>query len=63
MKAIVLEKRNLKLRDIPKPLPTDNEALVMVDGDFPLDRAEEVFALARRPGVMKVLITPHNNKA
>ena len=30
MKALVLEKKELKLRDIPKPLPTNNKALVKV---------------------------------
>lgn len=32
--------------------------LDMVDGDFPLERAAEAFALARKPGIIKVLITP-----
>jgi len=30
----------------------------LVDGDFPLDRAREAFALAQKPGTIKVLITP-----
>ena len=30
----------------------------MVDGDFPLEKAEQAFTMAREPGVMKVLITP-----
>jgi threonine dehydrogenase-like Zn-dependent dehydrogenase len=30
----------------------------LVDGDFPLDRAKEAFALAQKPGTIKVLITP-----
>lgn len=32
--------------------------LDMVDDDFPLNRAVEAFALARKPGSLKVLITP-----
>lgn len=34
------------------------DAKKMVDGDFPLDRAIEAFALAQKPETMKVLITP-----
>lgn len=30
----------------------------MVDGDFPLERSVEAFTFAKKPGVMKVLITP-----
>lgn len=30
----------------------------MIDGDFPLVRVMQAFALARKPGVLKVLITP-----
>jgi len=30
----------------------------MVDGDFPLGKAKEAFAFAKKPGVVKVLITP-----
>ncbi|MFQ6038877.1 MAG: alcohol dehydrogenase catalytic domain-containing protein [Candidatus Aminicenantales bacterium] len=30
----------------------------MVDGEFPLERAEEAFALARKPGACKVLLSP-----
>jgi threonine dehydrogenase-like Zn-dependent dehydrogenase len=30
----------------------------LVDGDFPLDKAKEAFALAQKPGTIKVLITP-----
>lgn len=30
MKALVLEEERLRLRDIPKPLPSENEALIKV---------------------------------
>lgn len=34
------------------------EVKKMVDGDFPLDKAKEAFALAQKPGAIKVLFTP-----
>ena len=34
------------------------DVIEMIDGDFPLDRAKEAFALAQKPEIMKVLITP-----
>jgi alcohol dehydrogenase len=30
----------------------------LIDGDFPLERSEEAFALAQEPGTLKVLLTP-----
>jgi len=56
MKAVVLEKGEIRLKDIPKPSPSENEALV--EADFPLDRIEEAFATAQKPDVIKVLLTP-----
>ncbi|MFC2165174.1 alcohol dehydrogenase catalytic domain-containing protein [Acidobacteriota bacterium] len=30
----------------------------LIDGDFPLERSDEAFALAREPGTLKILLTP-----
>jgi hypothetical protein len=30
----------------------------IVDGDFPLEKAKEAFAFAKKPGIIKVLVTP-----
>jgi len=56
MKAIVRKKGEIRLKDIPKPSPSENKA--MVDADFPLDRVEEAFVMAQKPDAIKVLLTP-----
>jgi len=30
----------------------------LIDGDYPLERSDEAFALAREPGTLKILLTP-----
>jgi len=65
MSKIVVDEINLlgsRCGPFPKAISLLERKLIdvidMVDGDFPLDDAVKAFALAMKPGTMKVLITP-----
>jgi D-arabinose 1-dehydrogenase-like Zn-dependent alcohol dehydrogenase len=55
MKTLFFEKGQLLFKTLPQPSPQENEALIKV---LKAGICNTAFALAQKPGAIKVLFTP-----